>query len=92
MTFSPGETEKEIFIKLLAQNESEEKDDVFHVVLHSPAGGAKLSKKKVILIQIVGNNTEIQKQKNIEELIKEMQSTKDVSWIGQFKQAVILSP
>ncbi len=92
ITFSAGETEKEIFIKLLENNESSEKDDVFQVQLHSPGGGAKLSKKKVILVEIVGDSSEIQKAKGLEEIIKEMQMDKQISWLGQFKQAVILSP
>jgi solute carrier family 8 (sodium/calcium exchanger) len=92
ITFEAGETEKEIFIKLLPNSDSTEKDDIFQVQLHSPSGGAKLSKKKVILVEICGDSIEFQKAKGLEEIIKEMQMNKQISWLGQFKQAVILSP
>lgn len=91
-TFATGETEKNVVIKLLENDQSDEKDDIFQVQLHSPSGGAKLSKKKICIVEIKGDPIEVQKAKGLEELIKEMQMNKNISWLEQFKQAVILSP
>ena len=92
VTFLSGETEKEIFIKILNNDNKAEKDDIFQVQLHSPTGGATISKKKVIMVEIQGDSKELQKAKGLEEILKEMQAQKKLSWIDQFKQACILSP
>ena len=60
--------------------------------MHSPTGGATISKKKVIMVEIQGDSKELQKAKGLEEILKEMQAQKKLSWIDQFKQACILSP
>ena len=59
ITFLAGETQKEIYIQILDSGTAEELDEIFQVQLHSPNGGAKISKKKVVMIELTGDSREV---------------------------------
>lgn len=75
--FKNNENEKDIEIEILPKEEEDQgdRDDVFTVQLlqPTPQSGAKLSKKSIIYIEIVGNNEIMRKAKGIEEMIELMQ-------------------
>ncbi len=71
-------------------------DDVdlfFNLRLSNPTPeGAKLAKKHVCLVNIIGDDDTENAVKDIEKILEVMQKQEDMSWGNQFKQAIMLHP
>jgi len=91
--FSHGETEKEIEVEIMSENLNEESDVYFNVKLSdAQPEGCKLSKKDTCQVNIIGEDETENAVKDIEKIILLMQKQDKVSYLGQFKKAIMLHP
>ena len=71
MQFTSGEVEQTIEIELLHNKEADldDRDDMFILKLSDPDCGAKISKKDVLYINLVGDNELMKKVDGIEKVL-----------------------
>lgn len=93
VVFAHGETERIIEVEILPKdNDESDRDDVFDIKIFEPTGGAKISKRDICFINIVGNDELENRVDDIEHILEMMQKNKKGGWCSQFKEACMLAP
>lgn len=96
LVFQNKETEKTVHVKLIPHSEDDEElsDNAFGFQLSNPtpAGGAKLSKKSLILVSIVTDLEQKKKADAYAQLIAKLDHEESKTWGSQFVTACMLHP
>jgi len=95
LVFENGETSKEIQVNIHQRQVSEHdnyRDDLFGFKIYQPEGGARINKKDICYINIVGDHELIDHMKHIQELLESVRDNDSMTWGQQFKNAIVLAP
>jgi len=94
LVFQSGETEKVVEVQINEKEEDEEdgRDDLFAMRIFEPEGGAKVTKKDICYVNIVGDSELVEKVQSIEKMLKMMEANESKGWKDQITGAIVLTP
>lgn len=93
LTFQHGETKKSVQVKIIPKGEDEVRDESFGFKLYNcNPEGAKLSKKAMVLVNIVTDLDKKRQQDAYTQLLAKIEAEEATSWKSQFITACMLHP